>query len=197
MTWVPSPTGSGLLVRDDGTDVATRGALNFIAGTGISLTVSDDSANDEVEVTVAATGSSGALVGASAYRSSTNQTGISSNTAISFNAESWDTDGYHDNATNPSRLTVPAGKGGKHLVSGIVSMLNIGAGEVFIQLNVNGALAAVLYRDDPPVSWDVSFSKQLDLTAGDYVEVVVSCASSSMDVRAGAAWTAVDIVRLG
>lgn len=57
MGW--KPTASGLLVRDNGTDVGTRPAVNFHAGSGISLTFGDDAANNEVDVTITNTGGGG------------------------------------------------------------------------------------------------------------------------------------------
>jgi len=42
-----------------GTDVGTRRRLNLIEGTDITLTVSDDSGNDEIDITVAYSGSAG------------------------------------------------------------------------------------------------------------------------------------------
>lgn len=45
---------SGLVIRkNSGADVGTRPRLNFIEGTGINLTVSDDAGDDEVDVTIA------------------------------------------------------------------------------------------------------------------------------------------------
>jgi hypothetical protein len=40
-------------VAKAGTDVGTRNRLNFIQGTGIVLTVTDDSGNDEIDITIA------------------------------------------------------------------------------------------------------------------------------------------------
>jgi hypothetical protein len=47
---------SAVLVRLAGADVGTRRILNFIAGSGVALTVTDDTANAEVDITIAATG---------------------------------------------------------------------------------------------------------------------------------------------
>lgn len=46
---------SGVEVEDNGTPVGTRNTLNFIGGTDISLTIADDSVNDEIDVTIDAT----------------------------------------------------------------------------------------------------------------------------------------------
>lgn len=64
MQW--NRTETGLLVRDDSTDVATRPALNLIAGSNVTLTVADDAANDEVDVTIAASVPGGGAPAASA-----------------------------------------------------------------------------------------------------------------------------------
>jgi hypothetical protein len=47
--------------------------------------------------------------GARVTKSATQSVNNSSDTAVTFNTESYDTDGIHDNVTNNTRLTVPAG----------------------------------------------------------------------------------------
>lgn len=44
-------------VAKAGSDVGTRNRLNFIDGSGINVTVADDAGNDEVDVTIALSGS--------------------------------------------------------------------------------------------------------------------------------------------
>lgn len=46
-------------VEKNGTAVGTRRNINFIEGTNITLTIADDSANDEVDVTITAAGGGG------------------------------------------------------------------------------------------------------------------------------------------
>jgi hypothetical protein len=48
------------IVRKNGTGVGTRRAINFIEGSNVTLTVTDDVVNEEVEVTIAAASSSSA-----------------------------------------------------------------------------------------------------------------------------------------
>jgi len=45
--------------RNTGADVGSRRRLNFIEGTNVTLTVTDDGANEEVDITIAATGGGG------------------------------------------------------------------------------------------------------------------------------------------
>ena len=57
------------------------------------------------------------FVGACAY-ATTAQTNIPQNTAtaLNWNNEDYDTNGFHDNSTNNSRMTIPSGKGGYYAV---------------------------------------------------------------------------------
>lgn len=43
-------------IRKAGTRVATRDALNFVEGSGVTLTIAEDVTNDEVDITIAASG---------------------------------------------------------------------------------------------------------------------------------------------
>ena len=91
-----------------GSTFGPRARLNLIEGAGVTLTVVDDAANDEIDVTI--TAAAAAFSGARVYRT-TAQTAIGASdtlTAVAFTAEEFDTDAYHDNATNNSRLTVNA-----------------------------------------------------------------------------------------
>lgn len=52
-------TGDAVVVKKAGTPVGTRAGINFIEGTNVTLTVSDDAGNNEVDVTITAAGGSG------------------------------------------------------------------------------------------------------------------------------------------
>lgn len=43
------------IIENNGTVIGTRRALNFIPGTGISLSIADDAANEEVDITITST----------------------------------------------------------------------------------------------------------------------------------------------
>lgn len=60
----------------------------------------------------------------------TANTGIANGTAttIDFTTELFDTDAFHDNTTNPSRITIPTGKSGKYLVTASTAWDGIAAG---------------------------------------------------------------------
>jgi hypothetical protein len=56
------------------------------------------------------------LVGCKVYRSAAYNVPSGSLPAIPWDAEAWDTHGFHDKSTNPTRLTVPAGQAGFYSV---------------------------------------------------------------------------------
>lgn len=58
-----------------------------------------------------------AFVGCSIYKSALQTLTAATITAITFNTENFDTNTFHDNATNNSRVTIPASYGGKYLVN--------------------------------------------------------------------------------
>jgi len=102
---------------------------------------------------------------------------ISNNTAtaLTFDSEEFDTDSFHSTVTNTSRITIPAGKGGKYLFEGFC-ILTSGTGDRNLDFNVNGSTARYLYQI-PGVSSAVGFglggAAILNLSAGDYVELIV------------------------
>jgi hypothetical protein len=49
------------------------------------------------------------------------------NTAITFDNETIDTDGFHSTSSNTSRITIPTGKGGKYLLTATLQFNSAGA----------------------------------------------------------------------
>lgn len=58
---VANATNQKVAILSGGAAVGTRKAINLVQGSNVTLTVADDSANDRVNVTVAAAGGSGSL----------------------------------------------------------------------------------------------------------------------------------------
>jgi hypothetical protein len=57
-------------------------------------------------------------VGASVYATNVTTSFVQyANNILAFANENFDTDAFHDNATNNSRITIPTGKGGKYLIN--------------------------------------------------------------------------------
>jgi hypothetical protein len=64
----------------------------------------------------AAPASGSTFVGCSVYNSAAQTISNAVLTAITFNSENFDTDGFHSTSSNTSRITVPSGKGGYYLL---------------------------------------------------------------------------------
>ena len=63
-----------------------------------------------------AVGAASSFVGCSLSKSADQSTTTATTTTITFDTELFDTSSFHDNATNNSRITVPAGKAGYYLL---------------------------------------------------------------------------------
>lgn len=90
--------------------------------------------------TTPATGST--FAGCRLYKNNTQALQDSTNTIITWDQESFDTDAFHDNSTNNSRITIPSGKAGKYLFVCILSLQSNTVGTRFIRLRKNGTNVA-------------------------------------------------------
>jgi hypothetical protein len=104
------------------------------------------------------------------------QTGIASATTtyISWDSETYDPDGMHDNATNPTRITIPTDKGGIYMVT-LQLLVTGGAGaQKQAGWRKNGSVFPASISIPAGSSQHyLSFTTQLKLAAGDYLEAYV------------------------
>ncbi len=96
--------------------------------------------------------------------------------SIAMSGEDWDTDGFHSTVTNNSRMTIPAGLGGKYLVVAQMSWDSNTSGERILEIVVNGSAgggANGWSRDNISNANGMtrSLSCIINLAAGDYVEL--------------------------
>lgn len=112
--------------------------------------------------------------------------GTGSYSAIPFAGEDFDTDGFHDNVTNNSRLTVPTGLGGKYHVT--VHAGHNGSSPAYLYVRKNGSSQVLGFDYGHGASGAIEYeaSGDLDLAAGDYIEALGSWSSATMDT--GATW---------
>jgi len=174
-----SPVVTGLTLND--ASIVFEGATADAYET--TLTVTDPTADRTITFkdasgTVAFTSDivPAALVGCTALAEGTTQSLTSGvGNVIALSTELFDTDSFHDNSTNNSRLTIPTGKTGKYLVTVNFSPLNT-PGYAIISLLKNGStLASATYgvyegkvqRGASNISGGQTI---LTLAAGDYIE---------------------------
>lgn len=114
-------------------------------------------------------------------------------TAITFNDEIFDTDSYHSNTTNPSRLTAP--KNGTYLITGNLT-IDSTVTQWVIYINVNGSNRVSI---NPPASvGKLHFAAPIVVTSGQYIEIEVTQNSGvNKNIYAGAnGETSVAITRI-
>lgn len=139
---------------------------------------------------------SGALVNRTASLTAQNFTTL---TAIPFNQEIYDYGGWHDNSSNPSRLTVPSGVDKIRLVANVRSENKTAGDWIQIVITKNGTnvvgLPAVFVENAAGTTLLNVASGVVEVTAGDYFECRIQVESdTSSDVGAGQTWFSVEQV---
>jgi hypothetical protein len=93
------------------------------------------------------------------------------NTAITWDLETFDTNAYHSTVTNTSRITIPAGKAGYYQFGAQLQADNNTTGDRRIRLHKNGTgfmVSAFKANDQYPLP---AVTTIVNLAVGDYVEV--------------------------
>ena len=115
------------------------------------------------------------FVGCRLYKTGAQTISNATTTAMTWNAEVFDTDSFHDNVTNNSRITIPSGKGGKYTVGAQWTWAGNTTSFRIAYFTVNGAQDKEAYstRDPSVYSGRANYVLQdvLSLSAGDYVEL--------------------------
>lgn len=116
---------------------------------------------------------SAGYVGASAYLSANQSTANGTYVALAFGSENFDTDGFHDNSTNNTRMTIPAGKAGKYLITALVSWASNSTADRRVGIYKNGSGIAYTARFNPSSTDDTAISSSYvtALSVGDYIEI--------------------------
>lgn len=119
------------------------------------------------------------------------------NTVVTFGGEFYDTDGFHDNSTNNSRLTVPPGLAGYYLINGRAFGQANNSFEIYLMVN-GVALPNSLVLKSSTVAWGgISTSESAHLADGDYVQLYVTTNITYYGDSANNAGTSLSIARLG
>jgi len=126
----------------------------------------------------------------SAYRAATQSISHATWEAVSLTAEDFDfSTAMHDNSTNATRITIPAGWGGKYMVIATCEIDNTSVtgttAYAGIGVNVNAFSSSPTYIGQRiPIANDnydimLTMSQIIELAAGDYVQLYIWHASGS------------------
>ena len=155
---------------------ATNDAGVLAVGTNAHILVADSTETLGMKWAAPAA-STPTFVGCRLKRNSQQVVSNNTETSIQFNAEDFDTDAFHDNSTNNTRVTIPSGKGGKYLFVG-TAYADTGnvdkLGKWYMYLRKNGATALnttyIEFGGSASGYETWSIYKILDLVATDYIE---------------------------
>ena len=146
------------------------GPVTIVAGANIGIS-SSAPGTYRIDGSAAAGGGAGStsFVGAKVNNAGTQSISNDTVTAVTFNAEEFDTDAYHSTVSNTSRMTIPSGKGGKYHVLGGTRC----AGSTLwtVAIGVNGT--RIRSQTAFPTASDVQTSAYVSVVAGDYIELLV------------------------
>ena len=97
-------------------------------------------------------------------------------TVVQFNTARWDSDGFW-NASNPNRLTIPAGLDGVYSIGASFSLyMDYGLAFIVYAIRLNGAnylCYSRYYPGSPRTPYAGTISTVFPLAAGDYLEFMV------------------------
>jgi hypothetical protein len=177
LEWASPSDQTPLTTKGDVFTFSTEDARIGVGANGTVLTADSGEATGLVWAAPGPSTAAGCSLKNSANQTISNAT----YTAFPFDGEDFDTDGYHDNATNNSRITIPAGKGGKYIVSGRVTWQSNATDQRRIQIRLNGSATAVdLFTTGTSVAGEpftMQTTRYLSLVATDYIEMFIYQAS--------------------
>ena len=113
------------------------------------------------------------LTGCSLTRTTDLTVSDSTWTTVGYNTENWDTNTFHDNSTNNSRITIPSGKGGKYEIFVNIIFANNTTGERQIRLLKNGSETLRTYGLKPNGTSSYLLFTNESLIATDYIEIQI------------------------
>jgi hypothetical protein len=144
--------------------------------------------------------SGSALVGVGLTKSADQSLTNATYTAVTWDGEGWDTDTFHDNVTNNSRVTIPAGKAGKYLVTISYNYAASGVGSIrLVNIYKNGTgTGDINFPTNPTFNSAAVVSRVMDLAVSDYIQAFAyQDSGGALALKATASGTSMQVTYLG
>ncbi len=125
------------------------------------------------------------FVGCSLTKTAVQSTNNVTLTTVTWDSENFDTDGFHDNSTNNSRITIPSGKAGKYLFIAILNWNNNSTGYREGRFTKNGtAQFYANFAATPTGEAATMITAIINCSVGDYVEIKAEQSSGgALDIK--------------
>jgi hypothetical protein len=151
-------TGNATLVRQG---VGTNGQV---------LTADSTQADGVIWATPSSTPT---FAGCRLYNSATITLATGTTTELTYDSETYDTNGYHSTSSNTARITVPAGKAGYYLIYASVEFNANTSGARELQVRKNGSLtnSSGFYQGFSSGGFIANVSSLIYLDVADYVSI--------------------------
>jgi hypothetical protein len=166
-------------------------------GTNGQILTADSTAATGLAWTTIASGST--FAGCRLFKSAGQTIADTTNTALTFDSESYDTNTYHDTSTNTSRVTIPSGKAGYYLFVCKWSINESPTGYRQTSLRKNNSVVDTAFRRGTSSGQNNCVLQTVQYGAvGDYFEMYVyQNAAENLGAEAGTTQTVFTTAYLG
>jgi hypothetical protein len=172
-------SGAVTITNSMATTITTAGDVIYGTGSAAFTRLGIGTANQVLAVNSGATApewktvsTTPTFVGANATKTANQSLANVTLTAVTFDGtDILDTDSFHNPASNNSRMTIPAGLGGKYLIQATIQFASNTTGGRELQIYKNGATVLQYVTTDAEGSLTMAISGTYSLVATDYVEI--------------------------